>query len=209
MEETFAEFKSIIEHQGFTLEQLGFLPGATEAQVVELEQVVGRSLPSSLRYFLMQVNGQNEDGMLFLPGGACSRLMSCEEIARHWRFEQKMAAKEGAMDYYDRFQDGDRIRSVLNSEGRIVIAEDPGIAMVALDYVQGPSGIPGQMITDVSECDFLVLADSFEAYFAKIVRLMASGTLAIGYSDDFECCILGYAEQLDLVEAEDFIAMPG
>lgn len=205
MEETFAQFRALIEGQGFTLEQLGFLPGADASEINGLEEVIGRSLPEGLRYWLSQVNGQEEDGLLFLPGCACARLLSCKEIATAWEFGKEQASREGAMDYYDRFQDGDRIRGLLYSPDWIVLASEAGIVQMTLDFDPGPAGRAGQVITDVSEVEFMVLADSFEAYFAKIVRLMASGDLVIGYSDDFECHILGHGDPLDLVDAETWV----
>lgn len=207
MEETFAQFRALIEGQGFTLEQLGFLPGADASEINELEEVIGRSLPEGLRYWLSQVNGQEEDGLLFLPGCACARLLSCKEIAKAWEFGKQQASRAGAMDYYDRFQDGDRIRGVLHCVDWITVAAEEGIVQMTLDFAPGPSGTAGQVITDVSECDFVVLAESFDAYMEKVVRLMASGALLIGYSDDYECCVLGPADALDLLEAEDFRQM--
>lgn len=208
MEEAFATFKKIIEGQGLTLEQLGFRPGASATEIKELESEIGRELPHGLRYFLSQVNGQTEDGLLFLPGCACARLLSCEEIAKTWHFGKQLAAREGAMDFFDRYQDDDRIRGILHSEDWIVFAEEAGIVVVALDFVPGPNGTSGQVITDITECDFIVLGESFDAYFSKIVSLMESGVLAIRYSDDYESHILGQSGELDLVDAEVFVGLP-
>ncbi len=203
MERTFSAFKNLIERQSLTLEQLGFLPGASVAELDEFEAVIGRPLPAGLRYFLSQTNGQTENGMLCLPGCACARLLSCAEMIQTWRFEYKEAAKEGAMEFAHRYQDEDRVRSVLHSPDRIILAHEVGIVVFALDYLPGPAGKEGQVITDVSECEYMVLAPSFESYFDKVVRLMHHQTLTITESDDYECWILGH--QGDLMDPEDFV----
>lgn len=205
METTLNAFTKLIEGQGLSLEKLGFRPGASAGDLARVESVIGQPLPTGLRELLSYTDGQEEGRFHFLPGCACAKLLSCEEIAHTWKLEQQMSLDSDDDPFYDLYQDGDRIRGSLHATARLIFAELPGIVVVAIDGDPGPKGKRGQVITDVSECDFVVLADSLEAYFSKIVRLMADGVLVIGYSDDYECHILRHRDDERLVEPETFI----
>lgn len=109
----------------------------------------------------------------WMPG--CDRLAPLASIVEQWADEQENAEEDDDGDA--RIVEGGRFRNVLWSPRRIPIAGSPywDGDNTYLDFIPGPKGTDGQLVTMVTECDFVVLAPSFRAAFEGHVELLESG----------------------------------
>jgi len=149
-------------------------PGAEEAEIVRLEQVLELRLPADLRTSLQIHNGEDgRQGIRWLPD---MLLLPIAGILAHWNTQQSYYARWGEDEYADDAQDGGRIRNVIFHPRRIPLAmrldEEGGLW---LDFTPGPEGMPGQVIMDITECDFIVLAPNFRAFLVRYIELLESG----------------------------------
>ncbi|MBN2369138.1 MAG: hypothetical protein JXO72_01480, partial [Vicinamibacteria bacterium] len=44
-----------------------------------------------------------------------------------------------------------------------------------LDFTPGPAGVAGQVIMDITECEFIVLATNFHAFLSRYLELLETG----------------------------------
>lgn len=103
-------------------------------------------------------------------------LLPVAGILEHWKVQQTYYARWGEDEYADDYQDEDRIRNVIFHPRRIPIAnnldEESGLW---LDFTPGPAGVAGQVIMDITECEFIVLAPTFHAFLARYLELLETG----------------------------------
>jgi cell wall assembly regulator SMI1 len=109
----------------------------------------------------------------WLPNGMT--ILSCEMIVKEWHFWVGLYEKYGQDEFSHETYFQDKIRNIIYHPKRLIIAEQEGIAIMALDGIPGPQGTPGQVILDVDECTFIVGADSWTRFLEKYLRLMESG----------------------------------
>lgn len=153
---------------------LALRPGASEAEIARVEAALGQRLPDDLRASLLIHDGEDWqqgirwllDGMVWLPVAG---------ILTSWQEQQTYYARWGEDEYVNDYQDEDRIRNVIFHPRRIPIAEQEGVCGLWLDFTPGPSGIVGQVIMDITECDFIVLAPTFRAFLARYLELLETG----------------------------------
>lgn len=96
------------------------------------------------------------------------------EIQAQWTTQQTYYAQWGE-EYADEYQDTGRIRNVVYHPRRIPIAESDADVWLWLDFTPGPAGVAGQVITNINECEFIVLAPTFHAFLARYLELLETG----------------------------------
>lgn len=162
--------------------RLGLRPPATETELVSTEVMLGTRFPPDFRSWLAISNGQEPGALSILPSGGWFH--SHDQIVAKWSFERGFD-----LDDYDDIEethDHERVRSFVFHPKRIAVAgwyDTEGDATM-LDFVPGPSGTPGQLMTYVSECDFEVIANSLSGYFTRVAELLEAAKLAPLMVDD-------------------------
>jgi cell wall assembly regulator SMI1 len=157
---------------------LALNPGLSEAAIANAEARLGSRLPAGYRAFLALHDGQasfktGESRVPWMPG--CPPLAPLARVLERWAELQELAAD---FPPPDATEDDDRIRSGVYRTSRIPIAGTPWWDgdTTFLDLDPGPAGCPGQLITMVTECDFVTLGTSFEAALARWVESLETGT---------------------------------
>ncbi len=173
MKEQIKKFIDLIQSNGHTLDELGFSTGASETEIETIETETGQTLPDELKQFLSTINGQNNEDFYFLPDQV--RLFSCEEIIDEWKQEQEYA--DDSTEFYDQYQNDDKIRCTIYHKSRVPFAGQEGFGIVCIDNDPGPKGKKGQIIYLIDECDFIVLADSFNELINLYIDRMQKGIL--------------------------------
>lgn len=153
-------------------------PPATASAIAAAEDAMKISFPEDFRASLLVHDGEDDydgDPMRFhwMPG--CDRLAPLAQIVEQWRDERDRVQDEEE-DSCLVTEDG-RFRNLLWHSKRIPIAGSPWWDgdNTYLDFVPGPEGAAGQLVTMVTECDFVVLAPSFRAAFEGYVEMLESG----------------------------------
>ncbi len=148
-------------------------PGASQAEITRVEQALGLRFPDDFRAWLQIHDGEDaQQGIRWLENGM--RWLPVAQVLEQWQIQQTYYARWGEEDANDD-QDESRIRNVVYHPKRIPIAESDADAWLWLDFTPGPTGIAGQVITNITECDFLVLGSNFRAFLARYVELLESG----------------------------------
>jgi cell wall assembly regulator SMI1 len=149
-------------------------PGAGEDEITRVEQALELRLPDDVRASLQIHDGEDwQRGIRWLPSGMV--LLPSAQILESWREQQTYYARWGEDQYADEALDEGRIRNVIFHPRRIPIAEQEGICGLWLDFTPGPEGVAGQVIMDLTECDFIVLAPHFRAFLSRYVELLETG----------------------------------
>jgi cell wall assembly regulator SMI1 len=154
-------------------------PGASEATIAEAERTMGLTFPAGFRASLALHDGQtafesgSETCFPWMPG--CAPLAPVQKMLEQWKEVQALADEYPPPAELD---NDDHLRSGVYRKGRIPIA---GTRYwdgdnVYLDLDPGPKGTAGQLITTVTECDFVVLDRSFEAALERWVTALEDGS---------------------------------
>jgi cell wall assembly regulator SMI1 len=154
---------------------LGLRPGAPPAAIDALEAALGRPLPAGYRELLRFADGQADDpGFPWMPG--CDRLAPVGTIAAQLADERGMTEDFPPPEHEDL---GGWIRGGRYHPNRIPIAGSRFWDQdnTYLDLDPGSSGKSGQLITLVSECDFVVLGESLEHALERYASALASGEM--------------------------------
>jgi cell wall assembly regulator SMI1 len=164
---------------GLSLSELGFRPGANIKEIEEAEILLDFKLPDDYREFLQLCNGQefHRYNCFFHLLPTDLRFLGTNEIVELWTEQQKYVTDENIEEAWDWLQQNDTIRSVIFHQKRIPIADNEGVASLWLDYIPGPKGISGQLITNYTECDFVVLANTFTQLLQNYAQLIEKGIL--------------------------------
>jgi cell wall assembly regulator SMI1 len=152
-------------------ETWGFLPAASEAQINQIGLETGCDIPDDLRQLLRIYHGQDMKSPLrWLP--SAMNLLSCEKIIEIWHRGMTFYKTYGEGEFSQQTYFENQLRNIIDHPRRLTIAEQEGIATLILDGVPGPKGKNGQVIVNISECDFVVLAGSLTAFMKKYLQLM-------------------------------------
>ena len=171
MKEMWQKFKEWCDSVDTILfRELGFNGGVSEKQLDEAQQELGIVLPNDFRHCWQIHNGQKEwyhhgwiiDGMGLLP---------IEHIKKRWLEEKRLAEKYG-YEPEGEPQDEGRILDVVFHPKRIPIAEHEGACELWLDFAPGPRGTPGQIIFNITECDFYVVGKDWSHFFSRYLKLL-------------------------------------
>ena len=136
--------------------------------------------PADYRAWVKIHDGQSKGTELeWAPG--CNILAPLELVVQQWREE-----KENAEEYPGNGRLKNQRRTIVDvfQTRRLPIAgtEYWDGDKTYLDFIPGPAGKDGQLITLVTECDFSVLGESFEAFLEAYVGLLETGALKWGDS---------------------------
>ncbi len=149
-------------------------PGASEAEIAAVEAALGLPFPTDFRASLRIHDGEDwQQGIRWLDNAML--LLPIANILTSWQEQQTYYARWGEDEYVDDYQDQGRIRNVIFHPRRIPIAEQEGVCGLWLDFTPGPAGIAGQVILDITECEFIVLAPSFHAFLTRYLELLETG----------------------------------
>jgi cell wall assembly regulator SMI1 len=155
------KFADYITSFGHSLEELGFRKGAKEEDIDRLEKTIELELPADYKQLLKLVNGQVLEDIdvkfWWLPDAI--QFLSVDEVIESWK-SWRQFDDDDESNYYDEYQDEDRIRLVIYNKKRIPVATNGGIDLF-LDFIPAPKGAVGQLITNINECDYIVLANNF------------------------------------------------
>lgn len=144
------------------LAELPMNPGASGQAIADLESTIQMKLPEDYKDCLKYFNGQTDYYTLLFPPGQLVFLRT-EQISE----EYHMMLENIDLTFYNEFEDQDRIRSISYHEKRIPIAYyESGFQYIFLDLVPGPKGIPGQLIFNINEAEFVVIASSVQELFS-------------------------------------------
>ncbi len=147
-------------------ESLRLRKGNTEAEIAKAEKLMNLKFPNDFRKYLLTHNGQ-EDGRNRGPW----LLGSLAEIIEQWKYEREVE-EEYIEISGEEYIENDTIQNRLNCPQWIPFLGAPywdqDIAYV--DLSPGPNGTMGQVIALVSECDFEVIAPSFNAFLERWLK---------------------------------------
>lgn len=175
VKEMWARFEKIFKEKGKTMADLGFKDGVSEEDISKLEMHLGKDLPEDFKEFLQIYNGQKDKTFNWLPDNL--KLFGLDEISKSWDHELSIMPMIGERAFFTyHFQD--KIKSLIFHHDRIPIAEfEEGSCNIFIDNIPGPKGKEGQLIFNVNECDFIVLADNFKDLISFYVKLLENGKL--------------------------------
>jgi cell wall assembly regulator SMI1 len=157
------------------LDPLPFNPRCAESAIDRAQQSLDIKLPEDYKTFLRLHNGQSDPHSLNFPPDQIV-FLSIEEVVALWN----EVAPYRDDQFYEKFEADDQIRSVLYHPRRIPIAHnESGGAYLFLDYIPGPRGKQGQLIFNVNEVDFGMIAESFSELIKTYLILLETGRAAI------------------------------
>lgn len=160
---------------------------ASEAAIAALEKIVGATMPTDLCESL-RVHDGSDGQVRWLVG----RLLSAEEIAAYWRRDSAEFDEEYTREYWDEPSEDQYVRQIPMHPQRIPIAyDDVGTVGTYLDFIPTEAGANGQVIVQVSECDFFRIADGIADLFQRALRLLESGDLVYLATEEPQSTIRG------------------
>lgn len=178
IKEIWRDFLKIFEEQGINKKDLGFRDGICKEEISKAEKLFSIKFPDDYREFLMICNGQEygRNYLHWLPERM--QLLGIDEIIEEWNDQIKvMEEAPDALEFYDEYQYDNKIRAIVFHKKWIPIAGAEGVCWIFLDYVPGPKGYKSQLIYNINECDFIVLANSFSALIQHYIELFKKGHL--------------------------------
>jgi cell wall assembly regulator SMI1 len=155
-------------------------PPASATAIDELEALVGFELPADLRALYEVHDGQTDDeAPAFLPFGV---LLPVAQIGRLWRVEHE---GRHLPDAFAETYVGDRIRRVVNHPGWIPLTRSPSASeSMILDFVPGPGGTCGQVLSPVDEVSYVVVGTSLGHFCGRYLALLEGDQVDIESDDD-------------------------
>ncbi len=153
-------------------------PPVSADAIARAEATLGVSLPADYRESLLAHDGlesseaDDETRFPWMPG--CDRMAPLEEVVAQYREEREWDEPDAPAG---RTMDKGRIANVVFHPGRIPIAGNRHWDQdnTYLDLAPGKNGTAGQLITLVTECDFVVLGTSLREAMQAYVELLESG----------------------------------
>lgn len=156
----------------------GLASGATEDQIIAVEQICGFSFPTDVRQSYLRHDGQLGDfgepqGGTFIPD--CFGLLSMSKVLYKWQ-----GNVDTLEDLGDEIPDGHRaspgVKAVFLDHAWVPFAKDIGGNQLCLDFDPAPGGIVGQIVEFDHEADGQqCLAPSFRAWLSGIVDDLEAG----------------------------------
>ena len=174
MKDLWAQFRSWCNGIDETLfEELTFQKGVSSSQIRAAEDNLPFQLPEDFVASLKLYDGQEKwfqqgwliDGMGLLP---------LERLVERYQEELKLAHEYG-FEPEGEAQDEGRILDVVFHPKRIPIAEHEGVCGLWLDFTPAINGTAGQVIFNLTECDYYVVGTSFSHFFQRYLKLLESG----------------------------------
>jgi len=184
MDKLFKRFKSIFKAEGKSLFQLGFKPGVLELHIDAAEARLNIRFPISYRKFIEQFNGHDYEILNWLPDNMS--FLELDEVIKVWENEMDFYDEMESESFFNRYSEDGKTRLIFYHPRRIPIADLEGECTLYLDFIPGPEGTEGQVIYNINESDFVVLAKGFKDFLSRYVQLHESGELVLErYQDGY------------------------
>ena len=159
-------------------------PGADDDEIVALQAALAVELPDAFRQCLKAHDGESDGwpSKVFADMGA---YLGSSRIVEMWQMRLQIAGELG-----DDFSDAERAEQIRDgiifvngpvrpdafNAGWIPIMDCNGDVFWALDFAPAEGGVSGQLIqVDLEGCDWKVIANTFEEFFAAYVAALESG----------------------------------
>lgn len=146
-----------------------FNHGATEAQLIELEKMIGQTLPEDFKDYLRLFNGQNNQDILFV---GYNSLLSIEKIIAFYQMKMDLFADEPPIDWIT----VNKIQPMIWDKGWLPFADFEASNQLVLDLNPAQSGTFGQIISMSSGIDYqsdeIVVATDFREFSEQILALL-------------------------------------
>lgn len=143
-------------------------PPATDAQIEQLENELGVTLPQSFKDYLKVCNGQQHNDYEHLLVGY-NAFLSVEDMIKWRQIQLDLFADEEPIEHLVE----NKIQPVIWDKNWLPFTNYEGSAMLILDFNTGKNGTDGQVFTYFSgmdsEADEIVIADSFEAFSQNLL----------------------------------------
>ncbi len=148
-------------------------PGASETQIVALEQHLGVNLPEDYRAFLRLCDGQPNDPKIRFYDG---ELLSTQTVKVQWDIWKELL-DDGDFDDYES-QPHQGVKSDWWNPRWIPFTHDGGGNHLCLDLDPAPAGTVGQVITMWHDSmDRELIFSSFTAWLENVVNGLESGRI--------------------------------
>jgi cell wall assembly regulator SMI1 len=169
-------------------------PGASEAQIVELEAFVGARLPPEVRALYRLCDGQDSvfrvadmpDGLVAAPLFGGYEFNSLEQAAFHWAawrdIRDQSTVEELAVSFDSNVavRPGHGVRKLYTHAAWIPFATDGGGNSLAIDLDPAPGGVRGQIVViGPDEDERRVLAPGLAAFLTGLASMLEVGLLTI------------------------------
>ncbi|GIZ14434.1 SMI1/KNR4 family protein [Capnocytophaga catalasegens] len=143
-------------------------PPATDAEIEQLENEIGITLPQSFKDYLKVFNGQQHNNYEHLMLGY-NAFLSVDEIIKWWHIQMDLFADEEPIEHLVE----NKIQPVIWDKNWLPFTNYEGSAMLILDFNAGKNGTNGQVFTYFSgmdsEVDEIVIADSFAVFSQNLL----------------------------------------
>lgn len=163
-------------------------PGATDAQIDELQTAIGRELPASYIASLKVHNGES-DGWPFKVFADMGAYYPSERIPEYWNMRRQVAEQVGlefsAEEVADQVKNNiitveGPVRPATHRAEWIPVLDCNGDVFWAIDFAPADGGSPGQIIqVDLEGGYWAVVADSFEKFLANYVEALEAGAFPV------------------------------
>ncbi|MEF2276783.1 SMI1/KNR4 family protein [Deinococcus sp. YIM 134068] len=163
-------------------------PGASDAELDDLETLTGLKLPEAFRTLYRWHDGQ-EWGAGFALGLEFLPLWVLDGVGREWEMWQEIgeAHLEMNTDIPSTSHPPSAIQDAYTTPGWLGFLKDGGGNFVGLDFNPGPAGTLGQVITfGRDEEDKFVLADSLDGFLREYLGRLESGRVTVRRREDFD-----------------------
>jgi cell wall assembly regulator SMI1 len=172
MNETWQRLKRWLEQNAPAL-LATMQPGATDAEIIELENHLGTRLPADYRAFLALSNGQLENAEF---GFADGELLSAESVNAQWMIWKELLDNGTFKDSISDPQAG--IRNDWWNPRWIPFTHDGGGNHLCLDLDPANGGTIGQVITmEHDNGERVLMFDSFSEWLEQLVNDLESGQI--------------------------------
>lgn len=153
-------------------------PGASEADLDDLETLIGLRLPESFRMLYRWHDGQNWEA-----GGVFGlEFLTLEGVRREWETWRQVEAMHPDMneEMPSTSHPPGAGRETYTTPGWLGFLANGGGNSVGLDFDPGPEGTPGQVITfGRDEEHKYVLAESLDAFLGEYVSRLEAGRVTV------------------------------
>lgn len=156
-------------------------PPATDAQIEQLQNELGVTLPESFKDYLKVCNGQQHNDYEHLLFGY-NAFLSVEDIIETWHMQMELFADEPPIEHLSE----NKIQPVIWDKNWVPFTDFEGSSMLVLDLNAGKNGTNGQVFAnslamDV-EADEVVIADSFAVFSQNLLAILQQNQYEI-YDD--------------------------
>ncbi|MFF2374795.1 hypothetical protein ACFVUW_10465 [Streptomyces xiamenensis] len=161
---------------GTVIGQRLFLPPGPAAAVRDLGDMIRTPITCGYAEFMAHAGGQAEEALFVFPPEQL-RFLTPGEVMSVWRQHAEMPPQDEQDAGYA--CEG-RVRTTLFDRARIPIAaNEEGGAIAWIDGAPGPTGAVGQIIVNITEVDWAVVANSLPELLWSYVSMVENGLAVV------------------------------